>query len=178
MENPPSVTIALAVRSVDALLERDGSPLPGPGIHPAVAGELRYEAAKTPKRAPLRIVVSVPADEQPRRAEVEAAVHAHFQGVASKVSQQLRDVAAEGRWSFALALLAVTVVLLVSEAILAVGQTRFADALSKGTIMIAWVIMWRPTETLLYARFPLRRERALAQRLADAAVELRSDNPG
>jgi hypothetical protein len=55
------IVLRVDVHSVDRLLDRDGSPLIGPRIHPDVARAIRADAAAYPKGSRFQIRVGVPA---------------------------------------------------------------------------------------------------------------------
>jgi hypothetical protein len=49
----------------------------------------------------------------------------------------------------------------------------FFTALSEGLFIIAWVALWGPVNTLLYDRFPLRRENRVYKVLENMEIEIR-----
>ena len=53
------------------------------------------------------------------------------------------------------------------------GLSRLLD---EGLIILAWLALWRPVETLLYGWVPLYRERRLYQRLAAVKVTVRMEH--
>ncbi len=144
----------------------------GPGIHPEVARAIRAEAAEHPRRSAFRIEITVPAADRGRQAEVETAIQAHFRSELAECREDLRTIAYKGRWTFVLALLAVALLIAISEAVLLLGDGRLFTILSESLIIVAWVSLWGPTETLLFARFPVLRQRDLANALAAASVKL------
>jgi hypothetical protein len=172
----PEIPLHLAVRSVDRLLDIDSSPLAGPGIHPEVARALRAEASEHHCRSRFRLEIAVPAADLGRQPEVETAIQTHFQEELAECREELRMLAYKGRWTFALALLAVGLLIAVSEAVLLLGDGRLFTILSESLIIVAWVSLWGPAETLLFARFPVLRQRDLANSLATARVVLK-ENP-
>lgn len=174
---PEEIALRLAVRSVDRLLDIDSSPLAGPGIHPEVARAIRAEAAEHPRRSRFRIEVAVPAADLGRQPEVETAIQTHFREELAECREELRSIAHKGRWTFALALLAVGLLIAVSEAVLLLGDSRLFTILSESLIIVAWVSLWGPAETLLFARFPVLRQRDLANALATARVMVK-ESPG
>jgi len=48
------------------------------------------------------------------------------------------------------------------------------EFLSRGLVIVAWVALWRPAELLVYDHLPLRKQRKLARKAAEADVVLRS----
>ncbi|MEI8311832.1 MAG: hypothetical protein WCH98_13855 [Verrucomicrobiota bacterium] len=49
-----------------------------------------------------------------------------------------------------------------------------SEFLSRGLVIVAWVALWRPAELLVYDHLPLRKQRKLARKAAEADVVLRS----
>lgn len=169
----PEISLSLSVRSVEGLLDVEGSPLAGPRVHPDVARAIRAEAAEHPRRSRFRIEVGVPAGEHTRRAEVQTAIQTHFREELAENEDRLRTLGQKGVWSFLVAMLVVGLLIVISEAVLRLGQGRLVTVLSESLIIVAWVTLWGPAETLLFARFPIWRERDLARSLAVAKVELK-----
>jgi hypothetical protein len=168
----PEIPIRIAIRSVDGLLDRDGSPLAGPRLHPDVARAIRSEAAAHPRGATFRIEVVVPPEDAGRREEVAHAIRCHFLEECAAAGEELRSIASKGRWSFGLAMLVVAVLFLINEAVLRLGEGRIVSLVSESLIIVAWVTLWGPAELLFFSRFPVRRERNLARALAAADVVL------
>lgn len=165
--------IALEIRSVDALLDADGSPLLEPRIHPEVARAIWHRAEHCLRGTPLEIEFCVPAADAGRGEAVTDAVRRHFLGEREEAEDELTELAHKGRWSFLIALLVVGVFIGLSEAVLRLGEGRLVSILSESLIIVAWVTLWGPAETLLFARFPAQRRRKLAGSLAAARVRLR-----
>lgn len=169
------VTLRIGVRSVDRLLDIDSSPLSGPGIHPEVARAIRAEATVFKRGSSFRIEVAVPAVDLARESEVATAIRTHFAEELAEARDELRAVSHKGRWTFGLALVAVAGIILFSEFVLLLGDGRLFEVLSESLIIVAWVTLWGPAELLLFARFPLIRQRNLADALSRASVTLVSE---
>jgi len=170
---PSEIPLSLSVRSVEGLLDVEGSPLAGPRIHPDVARAIRAEAAEHPRRSRFRIEVRVPTGEHTRRADVQTAIQTHFREEQAEHEDHLRTLAQKGLWSFLVAMLVVGLLIAISEAVLHLGQGRLVTVLSESLIIVAWVTLWGPAETLLFARFPIWRARDLTRSLAGAEVVLK-----
>ncbi len=166
------IVLRFDVHSVDRLLDRDGSPLVGPRIHPEVARGIRAEAAGHPKGSRFRIRVGVPSTDLGRVNEVRSAIQSHFGEECADAEEEIRALAYKGRWTFLVAFLVVGLVILANEAIVYWFEGRFITVLSESLIIVAWVTLWGPAETLLFSHFPVRRARDLARTLASAAVTL------
>jgi len=171
----PEIPLSLSVRSVEGLLDVSGSPLAGPRIHPDVARAIRAEAAEHPRRSRFRIEVRVPTGEHTRRAEVQTAIQTHFREELAENEDHLRALGQKGLWRFLVAMLVVGLLIAISEAVLRLGEGRLVTVLSESLIIVAWVTLWGPAETLLFARFPIWRERDLVLSLAEAEVVLTQD---
>lgn len=169
-----AITLPVAVRSVDELLDPGGSPLLGPRIHPDVADAIRSLAEREPRHAHFVIEITVPAGEVSRAGEVEQNVRHYFQEQESRAAEELRELRRKGLWSVFVALLIVTVFIGLSEAVMRLGEGRMVRVLSESLIIISWVTLWGPAETLLFARFPIQRQRHLSHALSLAPVNLRA----
>ncbi|MDE2136819.1 MAG: hypothetical protein KGJ68_05235 [Gammaproteobacteria bacterium] len=106
-------------------------------------------------------------------ADLQAAVEHYYERLAASARRRLRDEMRVGQ----LALLGgVTIFLLsmtsrgVLRQLLAGGAPRMLD---EGLIIIAWLALWRPVESLLYGWVPLYRRRRLYERLAAVRVSVR-----
>ncbi len=166
------VSIHLEVHSVDRLLDEEGSPLVGPRIHPVVAHAIRAQAEASAKGSQFQIRITVPRDEMERRSEVELAVNTHFLEESKDAEFEVKQIGEKGRLGFLIAFIAVGVLLILSEAVVKIGDGRFFSILSESMIIVAWVILWGPADTLLLARLPVRRARDLAKTLAASPVVL------
>lgn len=160
------------------MLDVAGSPLLEPRLHPAVARALEDLAAKHRGADGFALTLSVPESDAGRREEVQTAVQRHFQSLAESAQGELAELGRKGRTNFLIALAVVTVFIGLSEAVLRLGEGRFVSILSESFVIIAWVTLWGPAETLMFARFPLRRQRAIARSLSRASVELRTSSEG
>ncbi len=88
--------------------------------------------------------------------------------------EELRELGRKGFWNVLVAMVVVAIFVCLSEAVLRLGEGRIVSVLSESLIIVAWVTLWGPAETLLFARFPIRRKRAIAHALSQAAVKLRA----
>jgi hypothetical protein len=166
------VFIDLEVHSVARLLDEAGSPLVGPRIHPVVAHAIRAQAEAAAKGSRFQIRITVPEDDIERRSEVESAVNQHFLEESRDADFEVKKLGEKGRRGFVIAFFAVGLFLILSELFLRIGDGRLPTILSESMIIVAWVILWGPADTLLLARLPVRRVRDLAKSLAISPVTL------
>lgn len=172
MSSATSFKIALGVRSVECLLDVEGSPLVLPRIHPDVAHWIFEEASELPRYAAPEIEISVPQADLGKQKEVEQAMHSHFQFQARDAGIDLRDTLNKGWLSLTVALLLVLALILFAEFMQRFGNGYLNVLLRESLIIIGWVTLWVPVETLLFEHFPIRRKRNLSQKLAKAPVRL------
>ena len=68
----------------------------------------------------------------------------------------------------------VAAVLAMVQVITRIESLKYTHAAVESLTIIAWVALWRPAELLLYEHWPVRRQRQLARRLAQARITLRA----
>ena len=110
-------------------------------------------------------------------ADLQAAVEHYYERLASSARYRLRDQMRVGQ----VALLGGLAIFLLSMTIRGVlaGVLRGSAPrmLDEGLIIIAWLALWRPVESLLYGWVPLYRRRRLYERLAAIRVSVRVETP-
>jgi hypothetical protein len=107
--------------------------------------------------------------------DLQAAVEHYYERLANSARHGLRDEMRVGQ----LALLGGLAIFLLSMTIRGIltsvlhgGSPRILD---EGLIIIAWLALWRPAESLLYGWVPLHRKRRLYERLAAIRVSVRTE---
>ena len=104
--------------------------------------------------------------------DLQAALEHYYERLATSARRRLRDELRVGQ----LALLGGVTVFLLSMTIRGVLLRGSAPRmLDEGLIIIAWLALWRPVESLLYGWVPLYRRRRLYERLAAVRVAVRVD---
>ena len=110
-------------------------------------------------------------------ADLQAAVEHYYERLAASARHRLRDEMRVGQ----LALLGGVTIFLASmtiRGILAgVLHGSAPRMLDEGLIIIAWLALWRPAESLVYGWVPLYRKRRLYERLAAIRVSVRTEPP-
>jgi hypothetical protein len=107
--------------------------------------------------------------------DLQPAIEHYYERLASGARRRLREQIRFGQ----LALLGGLAIFLASMTargilgrLLPQGAPRMLD---EGLIILAWVAMWRPAESLVYGWVPLYRQRRLYERLAAIRVSVRGD---
>lgn len=168
--------VKIAVRSVDGLLDREGSPLASPGIHSEVEREILLKTKTCDAKKKFRIEFEVPAADAGRTEEVRTALSRHFQHDGVEAEQELAELYRDARRSSAIGLAAALILVIFSELLINFGSYSLLVAIGRGLIILAWVALWHPADLFLYAHFPIRRRKRLAKSLSEAEVVLIPNN--
>jgi len=108
-------------------------------------------------------------------ADLQAAVEHYYERLANSARHRLRDEMRIGH----VALLGGLVIFLLSMTIRGVLATLLHGAaprmIDEGLIILAWLALWRPAESLVYGWVPLYRKRRLYERLAAIRVSVRTE---
>lgn len=108
-------------------------------------------------------------------ADLQAAVEHYYERLAGSARYRLRDQMRVGQ----VALLGGLAIFLLSMTIRGVLRGMLPGSaprmLDEGLIIIAWLALWRPVESLVYGWVPLYRKRRLYERLAAIRVSVRTE---
>ncbi len=165
-----AATLSLPVRSLEMFLDEHGSPLRLPRIHPDAASHIFELAKESPSENGYRIEISAP--EEPAAAKVPEAVRAHFTEKARQAERALTDHVRKGVKALVISLLVVAALFAGAESLHALGERRLYRLLSESLVIIAWVTMWIPVESLLFENLSLRRKRNRLRALSKAEVKV------
>ena len=106
--------------------------------------------------------------------QTQVALRTYFEYKADVLQRRLRHTLAQGRTRL---LIGASVLILSLLAANAVNQwsndeSPFWNILHESLVIGGWVSMWGPLDILLYGWWPIRHERAVCLRLAQAQVEI------
>jgi len=108
-------------------------------------------------------------------ADLQAAVEHYYERLAGSARYRLRDQMRVAQ----VALLGGVAIFLLSMTLRGVLRGMLQGSaprmLDEGLIIIAWLALWRPVESLLYGWVPLYRKRRLYERLAAVRVSVRAE---
>ena len=107
--------------------------------------------------------------------EIEHAVHAHFERALLRTDRRRREQLQTGWIALAIAAIAVTVLMGLSELVAKNVVGTLGSGLREALVISGWVLMWRPIEVLIYDSIPWRRERRILRALSEAHIDVRSD---
>jgi hypothetical protein len=132
-------------------------------------------ARELPARAPIRILVHLPASEarKDEARHVAEAISNYFAYQAGRVALDLKQLFRVGRTSLAIGVCVLAACSVAGR----LAESLFGDAylgafFGEGLVILGWVANWRPIQIFLYDWWPLARRRRLLRRLAGASVEL------
>lgn len=109
--------------------------------------------------------------------DVEHAYRAHFEYELDRLGRKHRRQRRVGEVSLAIGVTLLVMLLSLAQVVESLSTSSITKALREGLLILAWVVMWRPVEALIYDWLPLRRERQLMTRLRTAAVDVRTGKP-
>lgn len=165
-------TIHVRVRDVGQLFNSlDPSPFHERDLDPD-AEEFILESARRLPPTALRIAVHLREGTPSASQDVEAALQGFFTREEDAVRHRFSRFLREARRSLLIGLVFLGACVLAASLLVHGGPA--ARLLAEGLTIAGWVSLWRPMEMLLYDWWPLRRERTLLGRLAEARIEVRA----
>jgi hypothetical protein len=166
----------LRVTCIDLFLEKASSPILEPGLHPESAESLLRLADDFDPRNGYEIVLEVPAEDMDRGEEVRVGVQNWSKNQAKQVSQNIRSTIRKSVKAVSLALLLVAGLLVMVEWLKLLGEGRLYTLFGESVIIIAWVSLWVPVETLLVEPIHLRRRKHMFNAISRANLRLEQRN--
>ncbi len=172
-----AATVSIHVRDIAQLFQSlDPSPFWDRDLDPQAAQfiEEEYSDKLSARSWHLHVHAQVGA---PAEADLQAAIEHYYERMAHSARRRARDEIRSAQ----IALLGGLFIFLVSMSARSVLSSAFSGGmprmLDEGLIVLAWLALWRPAETILYGWMPLYRERRLYERLAAIRVYVRLDSP-
>ena len=153
----------------------DPSPFRERDLDPRAEEFIVEWARDLPRDARLALVVHLersagPADEAPLLGE---SIHQYFKQRALESRRRLRELFRRGRISLVIALAFLGASIAAGDAVASfLRDTRLAEIIREGLLIVGWVAMWRPLEVFLYDWWPIRAEARLFDRLSTMPVRI------
>lgn len=165
--------IDVRVGSVEQLFDnRDPAPFRQRDLDPALVDYLLAAAEDLAGHDPFDVVVWCAGPHAP--VDIERAYRAHFEYELERLERRRRRQRRTGQVALAIGVTLLVVLLSAAQVVGQLGDGGLVDAIREGLLILAWVVMWRPVEALLYEWLPLRRQHLLLTRLRDARIHLRA----
>jgi hypothetical protein len=164
--------IDVKVESAERLFDlRDPAPFRGRDLDPGLVEYLTDAAEDLVGQQTYRVVFWL---EKPcRPVEIEEAFRAHFTYVLDRLHHRRRTQRRTGHVALLLAIFLVSALLALSQVVGSTFPGSIGAGLKEGLVILAWVVLWRPVEVLIYDGIPVRRERRVVSKLLDAPIEVR-----
>lgn len=167
--------IDLNVRHSRQLFDgRDPAPFRERDLDEDVVDYLMSAAQEIPWKQPLRIVVTISEEPEPRLAAdvIAEAVREHFLHEREQIRRRFGEHVRRARTFLAMGLLFLVLFLTLAELTASLPPGPLREILREGLVITGWVAMWRPLEALLYDWWPLVDERRHVSRVLDAPVSI------
>lgn len=117
--------------------------------------------------------VQAPADHVDART-LQTAITTYYDRLAQSARRELDEHLRAARIG-TLAGLALFVTIIAMRTLLLAAVRDLPLAINEGLILVAWLMLWRPAETLLYDWIPLHRKRRLYERLRGIRVTVNEE---
>ena len=165
--------IDVGVQNIERLLDRrDPAPFRDRDLDPGLVEYLVEAAEDLGSHARLRVVFWL-REEAPSQ-EVEVAFRAHFQDMVHRVERRNQQRLRMGASALLVGLVLLVLLFSLAQLVERTVTGAFGRALAEGTVILSWIVLWRPVEVLLFDWIPVREERRVVTRLLAASVEIRT----
>lgn len=176
MPHPPAIArVEVRVKHLDQLFNViDPAPFLDKALDPEAVAFIIDAAEEAPQHAALALTVHLDAGAGAVE-HVPDAIRNFFAWRADRAAHELRQLRARGRQSLVIGLIFLAICLGLAEFVARTGtEGPIRGVLREGLIIVGWVALWRPLDTLLYEWWPIRRRERLLRRLATAEVTVRT----
>lgn len=162
--------IDLRLQNIDQLFDTlDPAQFPDKTLDRRVETYLIESAGEHGHREPLAVALHGPPELQARVGDIAAAIHAHFVLAHAQAERRHRRRRRVGRVAMLAGLATLVLVLLLRQWLAAV-PAPFGEVLSEGLLILAWVALWRPIESIGFDSWESRQERDILFRLSRISV--------
>lgn len=141
-------------------------------MHPEVAKALMDEAHNYSHKASFSIELAVPAEDIHRQPEVRDAIHGYFKKQKDDAIWELKEVFRDGWTALFFGGMGLIALLIISEALFSTINSPAINYLGKTLVIVGWVVLWIPLESLLYRHIPIRRRKRYAEAMEKSEVRL------
>lgn len=172
-------TVAVRAATLDELFSSiDPAPLGERALADAVAAHLAERLRALPTLEGARIEIRLPVGAAIEAPRVEAAVRSHFARIAAALRVEARRLRLHGWRALGLGLLFVALLFGLAEVLGRFESVRLATLASESLVILAWVVLWRPMDMLLFDRWILRGDARRAEAYAALPIDIRATDSG
>ncbi len=163
--------IELRLSSIEQLFDRlDPAPFHAKALDRNADAYIQECAAEYSGHHPLRIVISGPHELGQHLDDIRLAIHEHFALAHRQAERRHRRRRRIGRVALLAGLATLTISLLIRRLVTDVGGP-WSDILAEGLLILGWVALWRPIETIAFDSWESRDQRRLLATLASIPVD-------
>jgi hypothetical protein len=162
--------IELRLQQIEQLFDTlDPAPFHDKSLDRRVEAYLLDSAGEHGDREPLAVVLHGPASLQAHVPDIAAAIHSHFELAHRQAESRHRRRRRVGNLAMLAGTTTLAAVLLLRHWLAEVPEP-FGEVLSEGLLILAWVALWRPIETIGFDSWESRQQRRILRRLAQVPV--------
>lgn len=162
--------IELRIERMEQLFDNlDPAPFHAKALDRNADAYLRESAGEHSARAPLSIVIHAPLALAARIDDIASAIHKHFALAHQQAERLHRRQRRIGRVALAGGAATLAGALLVRRWVANLGGS-LGDVLAEGLLILAWVALWRPIESIGFDSWKSREERRMLATLARVPI--------
>jgi hypothetical protein len=169
--------IELRIQTLDQLFDSlDPAPFHAKALDRNAEAYLLESAAEYGARQPLTIAIHAPPQLAAHSDDIVAAIHEHFALAHQQAERRHRYRRRIGRIALWAGVATLSVALLLRQLVERIGGP-FGDVLAEGLLILAWVALWRPIETIGFDSWESREQRRLLLMLSRVPVRFVAVEP-
>ena len=162
--------IELRIRRLDQLFDSlDPSPFYAKALDRNAEAYLLECAGEHGAHQSLTVAIHAPEWLEGRLADITAAIHAHFALALQQAERRHRNRRRIGRIALSAGIATLAAALLLRRWVETIGGAT-GEVLAEGLLILAWVALWRPIETIGFDSWGCREERRLLTKLSRVPV--------
>ena len=162
--------IELRIQTLDQLFDSlDPAPFHAKALDRNAEAYLLESAAEHGARQPLTIEIHAPPQLAAHFDDIVTAIHEHFALAHQHAERRHRYRRRIGRIALSTGVATLSIALLLRQLVEGIGGP-FGDVLAEGLLILAWVALWRPIETIGFDSWESREQRRLLAMLSRVPV--------
>lgn len=166
------VEIELRIQQMEQLFDcLDPAPFHAKALDRNAEAYLLESAGEYGSRQSLIIALHAPKLLASRMEEISAAVHSHFELSHQQAERRHRHRRRIGRFALTAGFATLAAALLLRNLVENVVEP-FGEVLAEGLLILAWVALWRPIETIGFDSWESREQRRLLAMLSRIPIKL------
>ena len=169
--------IELRIQTLDQLFDSlDPAPFHAKALDRNAEAYLLESAAEHAARQPLLIEIHAPSQLAAHFDDIVTAIHKHFALAHQQAERRHRYRRRIGRIALSAGVATLSIALLLRRLVENISGP-FGDVLAEGLLILAWVALWRPIETIGFDSWESREQRRLLAMLSRVPVRFVAAEP-